>query len=198
MIALPDPVHEGTVSLEETLKNRRSIRSFSNKSPTLADVAQILWASQGITSRRGYRTAPSAGALYPLEIYLVAGRVESLDPGVYSYQPHGHELVMLSKGDKRDALGAAALGQRCVSDSAVTFVVAAVYERTAGKYGSRAGRYIFIEVGHASQNILLQAVARGLGTVMLGAFDDAAIQRVLGLPQDHVPLALIPAGYPKK
>jgi SagB-type dehydrogenase family enzyme len=161
---------------------------------SLEDVSQILWAAQGITARAGLRTAPSAGALYPLEVYLVAGDVEQLGAGVYLYREDAHELVMTLEGDYRKRLASAALGQTWMQRAPAVIVIAGIYQRSARKYGQRARRYVHIEVGHAAQNVYLQAVARDLGTVIVGAFDDTRVQSVLGLPADHMPLGLMPFG----
>jgi SagB-type dehydrogenase family enzyme len=140
------------------------------------------------------RTAPSAGALYPLEVYLVVGQVEQLPAGIYKYRPQGHELVQISIGDKRHSLAAAALGQGCVERGVVDIVLAAVYQRTARKYGERAARYVHQETGHAAQNIYLQAVSLGLGTVAVGAFDDAEVRKILLMETDEYPLCIMPVG----
>jgi SagB-type dehydrogenase family enzyme len=194
-IDLPSPSSDGDVALETAIHERRSVREFSKQSLSLDDIAQLLWAAQGVTSRDGGRTAPSAGALYPLELYLVAGNVDSLPAGVYHYRSEGHRLRHVADGDLRNALAAAALDQSWVRRAPVVLLFAGVYERSAGKYGQRARRYTHIEVGHAAQNVYLQAVARNLGTVIVGAFQDAEVQEVLGLPKDHAPLALMPVGH---
>ncbi|MDH3217572.1 MAG: SagB/ThcOx family dehydrogenase [Candidatus Krumholzibacteria bacterium] len=194
IIALPAPRLESEQSLESALGNRRSIREYAKTSLSLQEVSQLLWATQGITADDGGRTAPSAGALYPLEIYLVAGRVASLDPGVYHYRTQDHGLVKRADGDKRAALARAALKQDCVRDGAAVVVFAAVYARTKKKYGDRGARYVHIEVGHAAQNTCLQATALGLGTVPVGAFDDNAVRKTLGLPSNERVLYLVPVG----
>ena len=194
MIKLPQPKHKGTMSVEEALQSRRSVRRYSAQSLTLAEVGQLLWAGQGVTSREGMRTAPSAGALYALEVYLVAGNVEDLPPGVYRYRPREHDLVPAVEGDKRGDLAAAALDQSCVKSAPAALVFAAVYERTARKYGDRAVRYAHIEVGHAAQNVCLQAAALRLGTVPVGAFDDERVGTVLMLGADERPLYIMPLG----
>lgn len=197
MINLPEPALTSNVSIESAIKARRSIRSFSPEPIPLRDMGQILWAAQGITSSAGFRSAPSAGALYPLEIYLIAGSVKDLQPAVYRYVPTVHSLIRIKAGDLRPALSKAALGQRCIATAPTSLVITAVYRRTAEKYGNRAERYVHIEAGHAGQNILLQAAAKGLGTVIIGAFDDRAIQQILDLPADHEPITIIPAGFPR-
>lgn len=196
-LELPEPRLDGHVSLEASIRERRSVREFSNRPLSLADVGQLLWAAQGVTSGDGGRAAPSAGALYPLELYLVAGDIESLPAGLYRYQPRGHRLQEHADGDLRSALAQAALGQSWVRRAPAVLVIAAVYERSEKKYGQRARRYTRIETGHVAQNVYLQAVALGLGTVIVGAFDDAEVRHVLNLPGDHSPLALMPVGHPR-
>ena len=194
-IELPKPVSTGDVPVEQALDKRRSVRDFSRKALALSDVSQLLWAAQGITSRRGFRTAPSAGALYPLELYLIAGNVDGLEPGVYRYRPKSHELVPGVSDDRRKALAAAALDQSWVRRAPAVLVIAAVYERTRKKYGQRTGRYVHIEVGGAAQNVYLQSEALDLATVFVGAFDDQAVSEALELPHDHEPLGLMPVGH---
>ena len=194
IIKLPEPKYDGQTSVESALKQRRSIRDYLDEPLTLAEVSQLLWAAQGITDPHGYRTAPSAGALYPLEVYIVAGQVSDLAKGVYKYRPQQHELVKIVEGDKRHALASAALGQSCVGDGAVVIVIAAVYERTMKKYRQRGIQYTHIEVGHAAQNVCLQAVALHLGTVIVGAFYDDEVQKVLNLPDEEQPLCIMPVG----
>ncbi len=193
-IDLPRAQTSGEMSVEEALKKRRSVREFRRGGLSLGDVGQLLWAAQGITSRDGFRTAPSAGALYPLELYLVVGNVGDLTPGVYRYSPKRHELIPVASGDKRRALAVAALDQEWVRRAPAVLVIAGIYERTEVKYGRRAWRYTHIEVGHVAQNVYLQATARRLGTVIIGAFRTAEVRALLELPADHEPLALMPVG----
>ena len=190
-IALPTPRARGTLTLEETLARRRSVREFADTSLTLAELGQLLWAAQGITSSAGQRTAPSAGALYPLELYTVTRNA------VYRYEPAAHQLIVHAPGDLRRALYEVALQQDSILRAPTTIVIAAVYARTAKKYGEeRAPRYVALEAGHAAQNVLLQAVALDLGAVTMGAFEDERVKQVLALPRDHQPLYLIPVGHP--
>ena len=196
VVSLPEPKRTGDVSLEGALAARRSVRSFAAKSLPLSSVAQLLWAAQGRTHPSGLRAAPSAGALYPLELYLVAGAVSELEAGIYRYEPDRHQLERLRPGDPRSQAARAAVGQDWIADAPAILVLAAVYARTERKYGERAPRYVHMEVGHAAQNVYLQAMALGLGTTMVGAFDDEALSRVLGLPANEAPLALLPVGYP--
>jgi SagB-type dehydrogenase family enzyme len=191
-IDLPDPHLQGEVSLEETLTGRRSVRSFDDTVLTWEQIGQLLWAAQGITSDWGGRTAPSAGALYPLELHVVT--VE----GIYHYFPQGHRVVHTPALGVRQELWAAGIKQDAIRQAPAVFAIAAVHERTSGKYGDRAPRYVHLEAGHAAQNLLLQAVALGLGAVPVGAFYDEKVQRALSLPDDHQPLYLIPVGHPRE
>jgi len=195
-ITLPEPQYDSNVSLEQSLFQRRSTRSYTGEPLTLQEVSQLLWAAQGITDPRGFRTAPSAGALYPLEVYVVAGDVENLTSGVYRYEPARHGLIKVMDGDIRTDLSVAALAQSCVSEGAAVFVFTAVYQRTTFKYGERGTRYVHIEVGHAGQNIYLQATALGLGTVAIGAFHDESVRAALRLDKSYRPLYIMPVGKP--
>lgn len=192
------PSHDGSQpqALQQALLRRRSGRSYAAGAVPLSAVSQLLWAAQGITTADGRRTAPSAGALYPLELHLVAARVTGLAPGVYRYVPKRHELSLVTAEAVTPALARAAWSQQPVAHAAVVVAIAAVEERTARKYGSRASRYVAFEAGAASQNLALQASAQGLATVVIGAFDDAAVARVLRLPGGERPLALMPIGVP--
>ena len=193
-VHLPAPNFTGSLTLEAVLQQRQSVREFKRTRLTLVEVAQLLWAAQGVTRPDGRRTAPSAGALYPLEIYLVATHVEGLPPGIYYYDPDKHALLVWKKGDVHERLAKAALGQASVRNAPAVLAIAGVYARTAKKYDSRAERYVWIEAGHAGQNVYLQAQSLGLGSVMIGAFDDQAAQAILALPTDHALLALMPIG----
>jgi SagB-type dehydrogenase family enzyme len=194
-IPLPEPRSRGSLSLEATLAARRSVRDFAGGALTLDEMAQLLWAAQGITEPRfGLRAAPSAGALYPLEMICLAGEVEGLAPDVYRYRPAEHTLVPLGGGDRRAALAEAAAGQDWIAAAPCILVLCGVYARTSRKYGERGTRYVHIEVGHAGQNVYLQGRALGLGTTIVGAFRDREVQRLLGLAEDEAPLALLPVG----
>ena len=180
------------MSLEEALARRRSVREFTREALTERELSQLLWAAQGITHAEGLRTAPSAGALYPLEIYVASAG------GFYRYEARPHQLARLSDRDLRAAMRRAALDQEAITQAPAVFVIAAVYERTSRKYGAaRTPRYLHMEVGHAAQNLLLEAVALGLGGVPIGAFEDEALQKALALPVDQCPLYLIPVGHPR-
>ncbi len=208
-IRLPAPSLDGPMSVEQALAERRSVREYSDERPSLQQMAQLLWAAQGITRpvaqprpgwraewqwMGGLRTAPSAGALYPLELYLVAGDVEGLETGLYHYIPQQHALTRVRNGDLRESLAEASLRQASITDAPAVFVIAGVYERTAVKYGDRAERYVHIEVGGVAENIYLQAESLGLGAVFMGAFQDQDVKECLGLPDDHEPLGIMPVG----
>jgi len=193
-VLLPPPRHEGKISVEEAFRLRRSNREFGPGSLEMADVAQVLWAAQGITHATGHRTAPSAGATYPLEVYLVAGEVAELAAGVYRYLPEEHSLILVQKGDLRERVASAAHSQACIRRAPAVLVITGIYQRTARKYGQRAHRYVQIEVGHAAQNVYLQCAAADLATVFVGSFTDDEVQEILGLPSDHAPLGLMPLG----
>jgi SagB-type dehydrogenase family enzyme len=190
---LPTPKYEGRTSFERNLFNRRSVRDFKNRPLSLSELSQLLWAAQGITHRGGYRTAPSAGALYPLDLYVLAGNVSGLNSGLYKYSPRKHGLVKKSSEDKLLRLRLAAFDQPPVSEAGLVLVFCAVFKRTTWKYGQRGIRYVHMEVGHAAQNVYLQAVSLQIGTVVLGAFDDTKVRDVLGLKEEE-PLYLMPVG----
>ena len=183
-IKLPPVLKKGKVSLEETLTARRSVRNYKNEPLTLQEVSQLLWACDGKTAEWGGRTSPSAGATYPLEIYVVVGNVEGIEPGLYHYIVENHSLVEVKKGDLRRKLSSVCLNQTMVVEAPVSIVISGIFERTTGRYGERGKRYVFMEVGHCGQNIHLQSEALGLGTVMIGAFDDEGVREVLGIEED--------------
>ena len=193
-IKLPTPQHDSKVSVESTLLKRRSVRDFKKDPLTLFQISQLLWAAQGATNPRGFRTAPSAGATYPLETYIVAGNVQGLTTGIYKYRPHGHELIRTVPGDRRKNLSRAALGQSWVSAAPVVMVFSAIYGRTTERYGDRGIMYVHMEAGHAAQNVSLQAISLGLGTVMVGAFHDGSVKSVMNLKGEEQPLYIIPIG----
>lgn len=191
-IPLPSPRTHGGTSLDEALAQRRSIRAFAPTELSQGELGQLLWAAQGITDPRlGHRTAPSAGALYPLELYVVT------PDGAVRYAPRSHATQQIAVGDLRPKLADAALGQDAVREAPVAIVVTAVPARTARKYGARADRYVALEAGHAAENVLLEATALGLGAVPIGAFDDEDVRSVLRLPPDEQPLYILPVGNPR-
>lgn len=193
-IKLPEPSYTGNISVETALSKRRSIRDYSGENLTLEEVSQLLWAAQGITAPWGGRTAPSAGALYPLELYIVVGDVEGIDKGVYKYSREEHELEKVKEGDIRAELADAAIGQACIRDAAIDIVFTAVYERTTRKYGERGIRYVHMEAGHAAQNVYLQAVSLDLGTVVIGAFIDDRVKELVNAGEQEKTLYIMPVG----
>jgi len=202
IVALPKPKIKGVMSLEEAINVRRSRRSWrKNRKLTLEQVGQLAWAAQGITNwEEGFRAAPSAGATYPLEVYIVVREdgVKDLDKGVYRYNPFKHCLIKTLDTDVTYELMEASLGQYWVGSAPVNMVIAADYGRTTRFYGDRGYRYVHMEVGHAGQNIYLQAEALGLGTVAIGAFYDNRVREILDLAKKLTPLYIMPIGYPEK
>jgi SagB-type dehydrogenase family enzyme len=200
-IRLPDPETKGSISTEEVLTRRRSVREYSGQPMKLKQISQLMWAAQGITLPHwGFRTAPSAGGTYPLELYTVVGEggVSGLNAGVYHYDPKLNTLTSILEGDFRDRLAIAALDQRWVAEACIDIVITAILQRTTERYGERGVRYVHMEAGHASQNIYLQAVSLGLATVTIGAFDDILVKKLLLLSELHTPLYIQPVGYPKQ
>jgi SagB-type dehydrogenase family enzyme len=193
IIKLPGPKYDSGTSVEEALLKRRSVRDFKDKPVTLSEVSQLIWAAQG-TDPGGLRTAPSAGALYPLELYVVAGNVTGLPDGIYKYRSKSHELLSIAKGDRRIDLGNAALGQSSVRRAAAVIVLSGVYEKVTTKYGERGIRYVHMEAGHAAQNVYLQAVSLGISIVVIGAFRDEEVKRILKMSDREMSLYIIPVG----
>ena len=193
-IKLPEPRYASATSVEAALLERRSVRAYSGDYLVIEEVSQLLWAAQGITAPWGGRTAPSAGALYPLELYVVIGDVDGVDDGVYRYEPADHALEKVLDGDVRAELADAALGQESIRDAAINIVFTAVYARTTVKYRERGVRYAHMEAGHAAQNVYLQAVALDLGTVTIGAFIDSDVKDFMNLEEQEEPLYIMPVG----
>ncbi len=192
---LPPALTDGEISFEQAIFNRSSVRRFSEQQLSLQQAGQLLWAAQGLSVdgiSSSTRTAPSAGATHPMEIYLAAGSVEGLDPGLYRYDYLNHGLEMLLPQDIRDDLARAALNQSFIADAPVSIILAAEYERTTSRYGDRGVRYVHMEVGHITQNILLQAEALNLGALAVGAFNDQEVKTLLNIAEE--PLMIIPAG----
>jgi len=197
VIQLPAPSLSGDLSLEAALNMRRSVRNYGDRPLRIQEVAQLLWAAQGVTEpRRGLRSAPSAGATFPLEIFVAAGNVSGLAAGLYRYRPLSHTLESVIPGELRPALHRVSLNQSPVGQAPAVFIITALPERTEARYGGRAMRYVLMEAGHAAQNLCLQAVALGLGSVVIGAFHDADLATVLSLPPGEIPLYVIPTGPP--
>ena len=193
-IVLPEPKYDGDVSVAEAILKRRSIRHYTGEALALQELSQLLWAAQGIIAPGGKRAVPSAGATYPLEIYAVVGDVKGVTEGIYHYKLEEHRLVKVVSGEQREALARAALDQRFIARAPLSIVITAIYERTTGHYGERGVRYVDMEAGHAAQNVCLQAVALKLGTVVVGAFDDSRVAGILELPDNEIPLYIIPIG----
>ena len=199
-IPLPQPSSDGRLSVEKAIKGRRTIRDFKGRPLSLNHLSQILWAAQGITDPiEMKRAVPSAGALYPLDIYVIVGEkgVKGMEAGVYHYLPKTHEILSVSKGDRRREVASASLRQMWMAQAPVLFVIAAEYKRNAWKYGERGIRYALIEVGHVGQNLFLQAEAIGLGAGIVGAFNDEDVAKAISLPPKHEPLLIMPVGYKK-
>jgi SagB-type dehydrogenase family enzyme len=195
-IPLPPPDTVGRMPVEQALLRRRSVRAFSARPLPLAAVSQLLWAAQGTTAPDGGRTAPSAGGLWPLEIHFIATRVEGIAPGVYRYSSSSHALQSSASGPMSPLLARASLDQDFIAGAAAVVLMAAVEGRTSRKYGSRSPRYVAFEAGAAAENLALEAVALGLGSVVVGAFDDDAVAKLARLRAGERPLFLMPVGYP--
>ncbi|UCB53679.1 MAG: SagB/ThcOx family dehydrogenase [Candidatus Zixiibacteriota bacterium] len=191
-VKLPKAKFSSQTSVEEALLSRRSIRAYRKDFLTIEQISQLLWAAQGTTEKWGGRTAPSAGALYPLEIYLLAGEIEGLEPGLYHYRPADHSISQIQVRDLRSEITEASLGQDQILKAPATLIIAAIYERTTRKYGERGVRYVHQEVGSVCQNVHLQAESLSLGTVWIGAFDDQDVKEALGISEE--PLAIMPVG----
>jgi SagB-type dehydrogenase family enzyme len=189
LINLPKPIRDGSMSLEKATAIRRSRRDFSSQSLTLEQIGQLCWAAQGQDAGGRYRTAPSAGATYPLEIFVITS------DGLFHYLPYKHSLERLTDQDLRNKLAAAAWGQGFIEDAPLTLVFAAEFSRTTNHYGKRGIRYVYMEAGHAAQNVHLQAEALGLGSVAVGAFDDNSVSKVLSLQENFEPLYMVTVGH---
>ncbi len=199
-ITLPVPNTSGELSVEEAIVGRRSRREFASRPLDWEQVSQILWAAQGITDEdKGFRAAPSAGALYPLELYIVVGEngVADLSTGVYHYSSADQAIDKILEKDVTDDLMRAALNQSFIAEAPVSLVITAEYSRVTGKYGERGRRYVHMEAGHAAQNVYLQVESLGLGTVTVGAFDNDEVVKILQIPAKYEPLYVMPLGYPR-
>ncbi len=197
VVKLPPPAHRGAMSVEEALKARRTVREFAARGLDLPQVSQLLWGADGLSDPRGLRTAASAGATYPLEIYLVVGErgVADLPAGVYRYLVKEHALEPGVKGDLRQAVARAALHQTWMTHAPVMVVIAAEYRRCTARYGERGIMYTHMESGHVGANVFLQAEALGLGAGIVGAFEDKGLGQTLQLPKEQAPLLVMPVGY---
>ncbi|NTW32866.1 MAG: SagB/ThcOx family dehydrogenase [Bacteroidetes bacterium] len=224
IIKLPKPMLKGNMSVEETMATRRSVREYSATDTvlTLDEVSQLLWAAYGVTDslikkskipdsiriknkipdsvkykiRKFFlKTAPSAGGLYPLEIYLVAGNVKGLAPGVYKYRPLGHYLLLIQTGDKRKELCTASYDQQMVGKAPISLVYSAVFSRNTKKYEQRGReRYVCMDLGHSGENVYLQATALKMGTCAIGSFEDSDVSKVINMPKEEEPLYIMPVG----
>jgi SagB-type dehydrogenase family enzyme len=189
LIKLPEPKFTDH-SIEECMKNRRSIRNFKDQALSLNELSNILWAAQGITKEEtGFRTAPSAGATYPLYIYYAT------EQGLFVYLPKEHAIKKIKEKDLRKEIAHAALDQMFIADAGMVIVITAIFENTTTRYGERGVRYVYNEVGHCAQNIHLEAVALGLGSVPVGAYQDSELKELLALDKEE-PLYIIPVGKP--
>jgi SagB-type dehydrogenase family enzyme len=195
-VKLPEPREDSGVSIECCIRRRRSVRSFHDQALKIGDLGQLLWAAQGITGSDGRRSAPSAGALYPLELSVAACNIRSVNQGVYRYLAGSHEIVLIAPGFQREKLVEATFGQEWMVTAGAIVCIAAVFERTTVKYRARGRGYAYLEAGHAAENLMLQAVALGLAATMVGAFSDDAAARILRLGVDETPLCLIGVGPP--
>lgn len=202
-ITLPPPIEKSETSVEEAIAKRRTLRDFHSTPITLEQLSTLCWAGQGITSReRGFprRSAPSAGALYPIFLYVAVGEntVSGLSSGVYKYFPLEHELKLVIKGEQRRAIAVASLGQMWMRNPAVNFIISADYSRITPKYGKRGIQYAHFEAGHVAQNIMLEAIALNLASAIVGAFSDEEVKKITGLPLGEEALLILPVGHPAK
>ena len=197
VITLPEPGTDGGISVEKALSERRSVRSFTNESVALEDVSQLCWAAQGVTDEKGHRTSPSAMASYPLEIYVLAGNVTDLPSGVYHYSPQGHNLTTISEGDCISYLFGGAAGGRedWRKNAPVVFIVTGIFERINKIPGEDLSRFVHVEAGTASENLLLEVVSLGLGATYTAGFDENKTREVLALSSNETPIAVLPVGH---
>lgn len=197
VIKLPPPSPKGAISVEEALGKRRTVRHFASRGLDLKQVSQLLWGTDGLSDPRGLRTAPSAGATYPVDLYLVVGErgVANLPDGVYHYRPQENALALVTSGELRPAVARAALSQSWMAQAPIMVVITGEYRRCMARYGERGVRYTIMEAGHTAQNLFLQAEALGLGAGIVGAFEDRTITQILKIPAAHEPLLIMPLGY---
>ncbi|MDP3181373.1 MAG: SagB/ThcOx family dehydrogenase [Desulfobaccales bacterium] len=197
VIKLPPPAHKSAVSLEDALLRRRTVRHFASRGLDLNQVSQLLWGTDGVSDPRGLRTAPSAGATYPVDLYLVVGErgVATVPAGVYHYLPKENSLKLITPGELRPAVARASLSQSWMAEAPIMVVITGEYRRCMARYGERGIRYTIMEVGHTAENLFLQAEALGLGAGIVGAFEDRTITQVLKTPAAHEPLLIMPVGY---
>ncbi len=195
---LPKPKSSGPLSVEQAILQRRTVRSYSEKALSLEQLSQLLWSAQGITGKRGLkRAAPSAGALYPMDLYAVVGQkgVTQLEAGVYHYHPQNHDLSLVKPQDLRKDVARACLSQMWMARAPINLAITAEYHRITRKYSKRGVRYAFIEAGHIGQNIFLQAEALGLKAGIVGAYHDEKLVEIMAISRTHEPLLIMPVGY---
>lgn len=197
-IALPKPKLTGSISIEEVLNKRRSIRKFLNSLISVSELSQLLWSAQGITTEDGRRTSPSAGATYPLEIYISVKNIENLKEGLYKYAPDAHSLLLIDENNRSVQIAEATYQPQMVKGAAAIFIITSVLNRTTSVYGERGIRYAYMEAGHSAQNLSLMGVALNIGLVLVGAFDDNKLSDALSLKKDEIPLYIIPVGKTDK
>ncbi|OGS21809.1 MAG: hypothetical protein A2252_06535 [Elusimicrobia bacterium RIFOXYA2_FULL_39_19] len=192
LISLPLPVLKSSTSLEECILKRRSVRQFKNKDLTLEQISQLLWAGQGITDTKNkLKSAPSAGALYPIDLYVVTSK------GVFSYTADGHKIARTLRADLRQGLSNACQGQTFIAEAGITIIITATLSKTTWRYGEKGIRFASLEAGHVAQNILLQAVPLKLNAIPVGQFNDKEVKALLELPTEQLPIYIIPIGYQK-
>lgn len=195
-VKFTQPHQDSSVSLERCVQRRRSVRGFRDQALAGSELGQLLWAAQGVTSADAKRAVPSAGALYPLDLYVDVGKVRDLAAGVYRYLSGRHELLVIAPGDQREKLVDATRGQEWIATAPAIICIVARFERTIAKYGARGRGYVYLEAGLAAESLMLQAVALGLATTVVGAFSDDKVSRLFRLGEDETPLCLIPVGAP--
>jgi SagB-type dehydrogenase family enzyme len=196
-IKLPEVRRQGAMSLEAALWARRSTRALARDSIALADLGQLLWAAQGVNRPDSHRTAPSAMAAYPLELYVLVARVRDLPAGIYHYKPAGHEIEPIATGDRLPEFVTTAAHAAWIADAAAVVVFAGAFDRATGRFRDRAERFIAIEAGAAAQNLYLQAAALGLGTTFAASAQDSAVAQIVGLPPGQRPMGIMPVGRPR-
>lgn len=195
ILTLPPPCRNGQLSLENCLSERRSCRVFEERSLSVPEIGQLLWAAQGITGAAGLRTAPSAKAVYPLRLDVIAAEVEDVAAGVYRYDPEAHRLTLRFRGDLREQLVAAAGGQEVIALAPVVVLMSAVYRGMLREFGERGTRLSHIEAGHIGQNLCLEATSLGLGCLTMGAFDDALFKKLARLGESEEPIYCVAIGH---
>jgi SagB-type dehydrogenase family enzyme len=187
---------KGRLSVEEALTKRRSIREYEKTFLKVEDISQLLWSAYGISGTQGLRTAPSARELYPLRIDLAAQRVETLEPGLYHYDPVGHQLKQSYRGGMLEKLYQATYNQTAVQQASAVVVFSADYKRPLEEFGDAGRRYVDLDLGHAAENLHLQAVSLEVGTVVIAAFRPEEVDQILSFPDGQKSLYLMPLGYP--